>query len=1075
MMRPPAIVAAAVLAGVTTFAADVAVVDPAGKPVARATALCVDPASAEPLLVTAGKVALAESCRRVRCDAAGFLPGEADLTAAEPRCVLRPATVISGELPAAAAARGLEARLLAIGKAAPVVTRLAVPKAAAGAASTRFTLPPVKPGTYSLEIARPEDGWACRADAGPIGPGRQRVSPVWREPVALPVRVKGADGKPLANVPARAWTPRPVPRETGSEQASIGAWICGSTLPDLQSTDATGLARLNVDLAGEALVVVGDFRNPRGLAYATFDRVPAEPAALTLAAPVVVRAKVLDEKDRPLACDVFFADLPADVAWLTKVAGGSTVKSLCDPQGGFALGPLPSIPLTLEVRPRTGLPLRVPIDAPPPGTTADLGVLRVRSGESFRVVVHDDLDGPVAGAKVTLRGSSGILLTVEGTTGDDGAVDLSGLPKNATVSFDVKAKGFLPKRESGLDLDASPRVVRLARGAAISGAVRDLDGAPVAGARVGLTGEKSDRREVATTDARGAFTFDGVDDGAWRLTAKADGFAESEPAAVEVTEHRSIEDVAIKLVPAEGISGRVVDGAGTPLAGARVQLVSSPERDDLAPLAEALSASDGTYQVRAAPIADAWLIATKPGFGPCAVRAPDPASHAEQLLTLTESAALVVHMPRGARTSRKLRVRDGAGIGRSAASSGATELTFSDLAPGRGDAGFVPGPVRDVSLVARQTAEVTLDAASAVEGRVTFDGAPAARAFVMLIQEPATGRMDQRGGSFTDERGHYRIDGLIGGGTDPYRIAAVGEDGRAEATFTLADGETARVDLALRAVRLIVSVVDGGTEKPVPRTTVAVAPAGKGCGSMMGSSSWGDPGELGFEISVGSNGCTSAQTDAAGVARLSLSAPGSYDLEVGDDSFESWKQAISLGEGTTTKRVVLTRKPDKSGDKPHVIANLRTTPPGLSGGVECRSEGNVNSSSPVSGRYECGAMHPGPGEVNFYVEGYGRGRATFDVPQTGELVVEVDVPKGGTVVVPVSQDSTVQPALVDGSGFAWSDGTGNSRIAARLEELPSVGRAWVFRDVPPGTYTVTIDGKARSPVPLSSGGTAVAN
>jgi hypothetical protein len=244
---------------------------------------------------------------------------------------------------------------------------------------------------------------------------------------------------------------------------------------------------------------------------------------------------------------------------------------------------------------------------------------------------------------------------------------------------------------------------------------------------------------------------------------------------------------------------------------------------------------------------------------------------------------------------------------------------------------------------------------------------------------------------------------------------------------------------------------------------------------MMGSSSWGDPGELGFDVAVGSNGCLSVQTDAAGVAHLALSAPGSYDLDVGDDAFESWKQAISLGEGTTTKRVVLTRKPDKSGDKPHVIVNLLTRPPGLSGMVECRSGGNTNSSSPVAGRYECGGMQPGPGEVNFYVEGYGRGRATFDVPQTGELVVDVDVPKGGTLAVPMSQDSTVQPLLVDASGFAWSDGSGNSRIVARLEELSNVGRAWVFRDVPPGTYIVTIDGKARSPVPLSSGGVAVAN
>jgi hypothetical protein len=206
-----------------------------------------------------------------------------------------------------------------------------------------------------------------------------------------------------------------------------------------------------------------------------------------------------------------------------------------------------------------------------------------------------------------------------------------------------------------------------------------------------------------------------------------------------------------------------------------------------------------------------------------------------------------------------------------------------------------------------------------------------------------------------------------------------------------------------------------------------------------------------------------------------LAAPGSFDLTAGDDSYEPYKQAISLVEGTSTKRVALTRKPDKSGEKPHVFANLRTDPPGLTGTVWCRSAGNTNSSAPVSGRVDCGTMKPGPGDIVFHVEGFGRGRVAFDVPESGELVVDCDVSRGGTVVVPTSQDSEVQPTLVDGSGFAWSAAPANGGIAATLEDVPSIGRAWVFRDVPPGTYTVTVGGKARSAVPLAPGGTAFAN
>jgi protocatechuate 3,4-dioxygenase beta subunit len=719
--------------------------------------------------------------------------------------------------------------------------------------------------------------------------------------------------------------------------------------------------------------------------------------------------------------------------------------------------------------------MRVGVDAPTPGATADLGVLRVRNGESIRIVVQDELGSPVAGAKVSARGTAGILLSVAGVTGEDGGADLSGFPKNATIAFDVKAKGFLPAHESSLDLDASPYVVKLARGAAIAGTVRDADGQPVEGAEVGITGEKSDRPRVEHTDAKGAFVFDGVDDGVWRVTAHATGFAPSDPAEVEVREHHSASGVTLTLEPAEGLSGRVVDGAGTPIAGARVRLVpSAPDHDldGLTPVAEATSGADGAYQVRAAASPDAWLVATKPGFGPCALRAPDASAHAGELvLTLTDPASVVVHLPQGTRANRIVRVTDGAGVGRVAGTGGASEVTLSDLAPGRGIAALVGGSERAVPLVARETADVTLDAAAGVEGRVTFEGAPAPRVYVRASQESASGELSEGGGAFTDERGRYRIDGL---GAESYRIVAVGEDGRAETKLDLGDGEIAHLDLALRAVRFIVSVTDAATGKAIAGVAVRTAPSGKGCSSMMGTSSWGDPGELGFDVSVGSNGCLAAQSNAAGMARLVLAAPGSYAAEVGDDAYETWKQTLALGDGTTTRRVALTRKPDEQGDKPHVIANLRTQPPGLSGNIWCIAGGNMNSSSPVAGRYDCGPMIPGPGEIAFHVNGYGRGRKAFEVPSSGEITVDVDVPRGGTIVVPISQETGAPPTMVDASGLAWTSGNGAGSLEGTLEDVPQIGRAWVFRDMPPSTYAVTIDGKARTPVPLASAATAIA-
>ena len=1062
------------ICGGSARAASIAIVDAEGKPVPGATIVCIDPASGDSSPVAEGRATLTDACRRARCEAQGFLPSEVGLAGAEPRCVLRPATLIRCELPAAAAS-GLEVRLKKFGKDSASVATIPVPVAAPGATSTRFALPPVAPGRYTLELARAKDGWTCRADLGPIGAGGHPVALGWREPTSLRVRVKGADGKPAAGAVVRAWSRRPATTEPGLASSTIGTWTCAPPSAAPRATDATGAVRLPVDLSDETLVVAGDLKDARGLAFQIVERAPSEALTVTLAAPVRLRARVEDDKDRPVACDASLTDLPADVSWLAAVVPGAAVRGACDPQGRLALGPIPSTPLTLEVRPRVGFPMRVSADAPAPGTTADLGVLRVRSGESIRVVVQDDLGGPVRGANVTARGAAGILLTVTGTTGEDGGVNLSGIPKNASLGIDVKAKGFLPAHETQLDLESSPFVVKLASGAAISGTVRDADGQPVDGAEIALTGEKGDGRRVERADARGDFVFDGVDDGTWRLSAKAAGFAPSDPEKVEISDHGSAVGVILKLAPAEGISGRVTDGAGSPVAGARVRLLSSQPDDDLdrlPPLAEATSGSDGAYQVRADAMHDTWLVATKPGFGPCAVQSPAAAaSEGEVVLALTEPSSVLVHLPRGARTSRMLRVLDGAGIGRTVPVAGAIEISLTDLAPGRGRVGLVDGPERAFALNALETTEVSLDAAAAIEGRVTFEGAPSARVYVRAALEGGGGRSGVLGGAFTDERGRYRIDGLA---AESYRVVAVGEDGRAESTLILANGETGHADLALRSVRLITSVVDAGSHNPIGGIGVWASPGNAVCSSMMGTTSWGDPGELGYEIAIGSNGCLASKTNAAGVARLVLAVPGSYQIQIDDESYEPWEESVALVDGTTTRRVALTRKGDHPGDKAHVIANLRTDPPGLSGTIECVAGGNTNSSSPVSGRYDCGAMTPGPGEIRFRVDGYGVGRTAFEVPRSGELVVDVDVPRGGRIVVPITQESAVQPVLVDASGVAWSESNGRGRLSATLEDLPQIGRAWVFRDVPPSTYTVTVDGRARSPVPLASGGTAIA-
>jgi len=99
-----------------------------------------------------------------------------------------------------------------------------------------------------------------------------------------------------------------------------------------------------------------------------------------------------------------------------------------------------------------------------------------------------------------------------------------------------------------------------------------------------------------------------------------------------------------------------------------------------------------------------------------------------------------------------------------------------------------------------------------------------------------------------------------------------------------------------------------------------------------------------------------------------------------------------------------------------------------------------------------------------------------DVTEGAELTVDLQVVRGGKLIVPVSTIGASAPDVVDASGYSWGGAARHDAwIAGIPTDLPDVGKAWVFNDLPPGMYTVTVDGATRSPVPLSSGGTAIAN
>ena len=105
---------------------------------------------------------------------------------------------------------------------------------------------------------------------------------------------------------------------------------------------------------------------------------------------------------------------------------------------------------------------------------------------------------------------------------------------------------------------------------AIPGRVVDPDGKPVSGAFVIARREGGEGASSAQSAADGSFTIEGVEDGAYRVTASAQGFASTEPVVVTVAPEKGTAPVELRMEKGRVLRGRVVDPRGNGIEGAFV-------------------------------------------------------------------------------------------------------------------------------------------------------------------------------------------------------------------------------------------------------------------------------------------------------------------------------------------------------------------------------------------------------------------------------------------------------------------------------------------------------------------------
>lgn len=250
--------------------------------------------------------------------------------------------------------------------------------------------------------------------------------------------------------------------------------------------------------------------------------------------------------------------------------------------------------------------------------------IRLAKGAAVTGVVLDGTTrAPVPGARVGL--DRGLALPTdweeratrnEAVADAKGAFRLDGLGRGALTLL-ARAPGYGAGRREGVRPGARVELF-LFPGATLRGTVRDEAGRPVKGASVRLQGDGwTSPAPIETSDASGAFVVAGVEPGEYLVVAREGARAP----AIDTVVVPARGDATVELTLGGGgfVRGRVVDGAGQPLAGARVRVATFEDRGLPGFLAEALggaSAGDGTFALGPLPSARLGLAVSLARYAP---------------------------------------------------------------------------------------------------------------------------------------------------------------------------------------------------------------------------------------------------------------------------------------------------------------------------------------------------------------------------------------------------------------------------------------------------------------------------
>lgn len=615
----------------------------------------------------------------------------------------------------------------------------------------------------------------------------------------------------------------------------------------------------------------------------------------------------------------------------------------------------------------------------------------------------------------------------------------------------VIAAGFVEKEVSGLEVagsDLEDLQIVLSRGAVVAGHVAGPDGKSVAGARVQLVEEEgqfslSRYFNSGQTDADGNYRLEGMAEGQRSIEVQAEGFQRlARDLEVRAGDNR----LDFTLQAGHEVSGRVVDGAGEPVAGARV-LLGSGEGDFATTFGgmgslEDRSAADGSFRIGGVATGSYAVRAEKEGYapaalGPMAVSGPlqglklelVPAGSVRGRLVGAEladlqSVSLAARSRRweGPRLSQRLGQVDFQG-----------QYRIDGLAAGeweveaRTESGLSAHGLVTVAAGTEAVLDLELERGLTLTGHVLRGGEPVSGAHVMVISREGFGS------GTTDPQGAFRIQGLAAG-ENSLHLMDFSSGLEHQETVELTGDRDLLVELSTR--RMSGRVMDATDQSPLAGAMVSLEPQGENgpaSGLSHGSLSGDDGSFLITDVSPGAYRV---------IARLDGYAQAETTAQVGNDAdVDGLRLALQPTQGFTFEARSAVGSPPAQVRVVLLDAAGRTV---LSANAATGGNGRVRLASAPAGRWQLLVSASGHGTVSREIQ--------VPAPPNGPQV---------TLVLPAASTLTVLvPALASGRGTVTLTGEDGRPLRTlewdvQNEWLLYQGKA-VIEGLPPGRWKVLV-------------------